>query len=48
MDRALVETGASEELIEMLKVPFFRIADAVRNREGPSASKGNPDILATG
>ncbi|RLA41409.1 MAG: globin [Gammaproteobacteria bacterium] len=48
MDRALVETGASEELIEMLKVPLFRIADAVRNREGPSASKGNPDILATG
>lgn len=47
MDKALKETGASEELTEMLKEPMFRIADAVRNREGPSASASNPDILAS-
>jgi hemoglobin len=32
----------------MLKVPMFRIADAVRNREGPSAAAGNPNIIAAG
>ena len=47
MDKALVEISASEELTQMLKVPLFRIADAIRNREGPAASAGNPDILAS-
>ena len=47
MDKALEETGASEELILMLKEPMFRIADAIRNREGPAASASNPDILAS-
>ncbi len=47
MDRALLEVNASEELTQMLKVPLFRIADAVRNHEGPSAQKSNPDILAS-
>ena len=47
MDKALEETGASEELSQMLKEPMFRIADAIRNAEGPSASASNPDILAS-
>ena len=46
MDRALERTGASEELVEMLKVPMFRIADAVRNREGPSAASSDANIIA--
>ena len=48
MDKALAQTGASAELIEMLKIPMFRIANAVRNREGPSAAAGNPNIIAAG
>jgi hemoglobin len=48
MDRALEQTGASEELIEMLKVPIFRIADAVRNKEGPSSAATNPNVIAAG
>ena len=47
MDRALERTGASEELVEMLKVPMFRIADAVRNREGPSAASSDANIIAS-
>lgn len=47
MDKALEQTGASEELVEMLKVPMFRIADAVRNREGPSAASTNPNVIAS-
>ncbi len=48
MDRALQRIDASEELVEMLKVPMFRVADAVRNREGPSAARDNPNIIAAG
>ena len=48
MDKALVQTGASEELVDMLKVPMFRIADAIRNREGPSSAASNPNIIAAG
>ena len=48
MDRALEQTGASEELIDMLKVPMFRIADAVRNKEGPSSAGTNPNVIAAG
>ena len=47
MDSALLEIEASDELTQMLKIPLFRIADAVRNREGPSAQKSNSDILAS-
>ena len=47
MDKALEQTGASEELSQMLKEPMFRIADAIRNKEGPAASASNPDILAS-
>ena len=48
MEAALQQTGASEELRAMLKVPMYRIADAVRNREGPSAAADNPNIIAAG
>ena len=47
MDRALERIEASEELVEMLKVPMFRIADAVRNREGPSAASVASNIIAS-
>lgn len=46
MNRALEQTGASEELQEMLRIPLFRVADAVRNKEGPSSAKSNPNIIA--
>jgi hemoglobin len=48
MDKALVQTGASGELVNMLKVPMFRIADAIRNREGPSAVAADPNVIAAG
>ncbi len=48
MDKALEQIDASEELVEMLKVPMFRIADAVRNREGPSAAARDANIIAAG
>jgi len=48
MDKALEQTGASDELIGMLKIPLFRIADAVRNKQGPSSAATNPNIIAAG
>jgi hemoglobin len=48
MDKALEQTGASDELKEMLKIPLFRIADAVRNKQGPSSAATNPNIIAAG
>ena len=48
MDHALVRTGASEEVVAMLKIPLFRIADAIRNREGPSAATTDSNIIAAG
>lgn len=48
MDKALEQVNASEELVEMLKVPMFRIADAVRNKEGPSAASTNLNVIAAG
>ena len=33
MDKALERINASEELINMLKEPMFRIADTIRNRD---------------
>ena len=48
MDKALEQTGASEELVSMLKVPMFRIADAIRNRDGPSAATTDSDVIAAG
>jgi hemoglobin len=46
MDRALAQTGASDAVVTMLKLPLFRIADAVRNREGPSAAATDSNIIA--
>jgi hemoglobin len=48
MDKALQQTAASDELIDMLKVPLYRIADAVRNKEGPSSADTNPNVIAAG
>lgn len=47
MNTALEKTGATEELVEMLKIPLFRIADAVRNREGASAASADSNIIAS-
>ena len=47
MDKALNEVQASEELLDMLKIPLFRIADAVRNREGPAAASLDPNLIAS-
>jgi len=46
MDKALEQTGASEELVAMLKEPMFRIADAIRNRDGVSAASLDDNIIA--
>jgi len=48
MNRALAQTGASDEVVAMLKTPMFRIADAVSNREGPSAAATDANIIAAG
>ncbi len=48
MDKALEAIGAGDELVEMLKVPMFRVADAVRNKEGPSSATTDPDVIAAG
>ena len=48
MDKALEQIGASEELVEMLKVPMFRVADAVRNKDGVSAAETDPNVIAAG
>jgi len=48
MNKALEQTEASDELVEMLKVPMYRIADAVRNREDISAADGDSNIIAAG
>ncbi len=48
MDLALERINASDELVEMLKIPLFRIADAVRNKEGPNSAKTNPNVIASG
>ncbi|MCB1667450.1 MAG: group II truncated hemoglobin [Pseudomonadales bacterium] len=48
MDKALERTGASDELVEMLKIPMFRIADQVRNKEGASIADSDSSIIAAG
>jgi len=48
MDRALERIEANEDLKNMLKQPMFRVADAVRNREGPSIARDDPNIIAAG
>ncbi len=46
MNEALEQTGASDELKEMLRIPLYRVADAVRNKEGPSSAKTDPNVIA--
>ncbi|MEZ5572503.1 MAG: group II truncated hemoglobin [Halioglobus sp.] len=48
MDLALQQIEASDELVQMLKIPMYRIADAVRNQHGPSSAATNPNIIASG
>ncbi len=48
MDRALEAIGADETLKEMLKLPLFRVADAVRNQTGPSSAATDPNVIAAG
>lgn len=48
MHKALQQTNASEELVEMLRVPLLRIADAIRNKDGPGSAATNPNIIAAG
>ncbi|PLW83173.1 globin [Kineobactrum sediminis] len=48
MEQALAAGDADEELREMLRIPLQRIADAVRNRDQPSATKTNPNVIAAG
>lgn len=52
MDTALERIGASEELVEMLKIPMFRIADTVRNRDSSDPESEpkprDPNIIAVG
>ncbi len=48
MNKALEQVGASEEVKEMLKMPMFRVADAVRNREQSSRFKNDPNVIAAG
>jgi hemoglobin len=47
MDKALDATAVAAEVREMLKIPLYRVADAVRNRE-QSITNDNPDIIAIG
>lgn len=48
MNKALEQVEASEELKEMLKIPLYRVAEAVRNRERSSQFKDDPNVIATG
>lgn len=48
MNAALQHIGASDEVVEMLEVPMFRVADTVRNRDGASAASLNDNIIAAG
>ncbi|MEH6570619.1 MAG: group II truncated hemoglobin [Halioglobus sp.] len=48
MDKALEDINASDELVEMLKTPMFRVADAVRNRDDVSAASLDSNIIAAG
>lgn len=48
MEIALERIGASEELKEMLKLPMFRIADTVRNRDSSERRPRDPNVIAIG
>lgn len=49
MDEALERVNASDELKEMLKVPMYRIADAVKNCDSSDAPQSDdPNVIAMG
>ena len=48
MDKALERIDASEELVEMLKDPMFRIADAIRNQENSDPKPKDENVIAVG
>ena len=48
MDTALERIDASDELKEMLKIPMFRVADTVRNRDSSEPKPRDPNIIAVG
>jgi hemoglobin len=46
MREALQRVGASDELLNLLTEPLYRVAEAVRNTDASRA--GDPDIIAVG
>jgi len=48
MDRALERVGASEPLKAMLREPFRRVAEAVRNRTDSRPTRRDPNVITTG
>jgi hemoglobin len=48
MDETLERTGASGELMEMLKQLMFQVAETVRNCEDSTPRNNGPDIIAVG
>ncbi len=47
MNKAMDRLGTEDKIREMLKVPLFRIADAVRNRQ-ESITNSDPNVIAIG
>ncbi len=48
MDKALDRIGASDELKEMVREPFFQLADTVRNRDSSERPKLPDNVIAVG
>ena len=48
MDRALDRIGASDALKAMLREPFRRVAEAVRNRTDSPPVHSDPNLIAVG
>jgi hemoglobin len=48
MDTALEKIEASQDVIEMLKQPMYRIADTVRNQDDSTPKPVNPNVIAMG
>lgn len=48
MDLALERVGASDELKTLLREPFRRVADTVRNRADDITKARDPNIIAVG
>lgn len=48
MEKALERIGASDEVRQMVRQPFFRIADTIRNKDSSGAEPRDPSIIAIG